>query len=177
MININLCDNIHPYSGLDYVGNASIAICIFSMLPFIVFCLLGAGQVQPERWSVQPPEGWKGINWPLYLNTFFWNFNYWDSAASYSGDVHNPAKNYPIGLFYGFLLVSFSTFFPVLIGLGASSKPYTEWSDGYFTALAVEVGGPWLGIWMMAAGMVTNIGSFEAEMSSDSCQVGAFREL
>lgn len=141
------------------------------MLPFVVFCVLGAGQIQPERWLQQPPGGWREINWPLYLNTFFWNFNYWDSAASYSGDVQNPSKNYPLGLFYGFLLVSLSTFLPVLVGLGASSKPYTEWTDGYFTALAAEVGGPWLGVWMLAAGMVTNIGSFEAEMSSDSCQV------
>jgi amino acid transporter len=153
------------------VGNASIAICIFSMLPFVVFCVLGARQVQPERWLVQPVHGWRGINWRLYLNTFFWNINYWDSAASYSGDVRNPSHTYPRAMVYGFLLVSLSAILPVVIGLGASSKDYTEWTDGYFTALAVEIGGPWLGIWMMLAATVSNIGCFEAEMCTDSWQV------
>jgi hypothetical protein len=86
-LSVCACFALDTTPGLDYVGTASIFICVFSMLPFVVFCVLGAGQVQPERWSVQPPEGWRGINWRLYLNTFFWNFNYWDSAASYSGDV------------------------------------------------------------------------------------------
>jgi len=164
------------YRGLDVVGMVAVFLCIFTMLPFVVFCVLGAGQVQPERWAVQPAGGWRGIDWPLYLNTFFWNINYWDSAACFAGDVKNPGYTYPRGLLLAFAFVTLSAFLPVLIGLGASSKPYTEWTDGYFTALAVEIGGPWLGIWMMAAATVCNIGCFEAEMSTDSWQVAGMAD-
>ena len=159
------------YRGLDIVGKVAIMLCAFTMLPFIVFCLLGAGKLQPERWYVQPEEGWRGIKWNLFLNTFFWNINYWDSASCFAGDVKNPGYTYPRGVLLAFAFVTLSAFFPVLIGLGASSKPYTEWTDGYFTALAVEIGGPWLGLWMLAAATISNIGCFEAEMSTDSWQV------
>ena len=66
------------------------------------------------------------------------------------------------------IMVFVSCFLPVLIGTGISSVPYTEWRDGYFIRLSFDVMGPWLGYWMMAAAAVTNIGMFEAEMSSDA---------
>lgn len=159
------------YRGLDVVGMTAIALCIFSLLPLVIFCIIGSFQVNPSNWLITPPGGLSGINWPLYLNTFFWNINYWESSACYAGDVHNPAKNYPIALLLAILLVTLSTSLPILIGTGASKTPYTEWNDGYFTYLAVEIGGPWLGWWMMAGAMMSNIGMFEAEMSSDSWQV------
>jgi amino acid transporter len=159
------------YRGLDVVGMTAIGLCIFSLLPLLVFCVIGAFQVKPSNWLITPPGGLSGINWPLYLNTFFWNINYWESSACYAGDVHNPARNYPIALLLAILLVTLSTSIPILIGTGASTTPYSEWEDGYFTYLAVEIGGPWLGWWMMAGAMMSNIGMFEAEMSSDSWQV------
>jgi hypothetical protein len=56
-------------------------------------------------------------------------------------------------------LVFISSFFPVLIGTGASPDPYTAWHDGYFTHLATEIVGPWLGYLFMFGAAVTNIGS------------------
>ena len=56
------------------------------------------------------------------------------------------------------ILVFLSTFLPILIGTAASERPYSEWTDGYFVALGVEIAGPWLGYWMMAASSMTNIG-------------------
>jgi len=112
----------------------------------------------------------------LFLNTFFWNINYWESSACYAGDVKDPGKNYPIALSYAVLLVTLSTFLPVLIGTGVTDSPYTEWTDGYFTYIAVEMAGPWLGTWMMLGAMVSNIGMFEAEMSSDSWQVAGMAD-
>ena len=36
--------------GLDVVGNVSLVICALSLLPFVVFCIVGAPHVQTERW-------------------------------------------------------------------------------------------------------------------------------
>lgn len=164
------------YRGLDVVGKTAIVLCLFTMLPFLVFVLMGLPHVQPERWTVQPQGGWRGIDWRLYLNTFFWNINYWDSASCFAGDVKNPGYTYPRGVLLAFAFVTLSALLPVMVGLGASERPYTEWTDGYFTALAVEIGGPWLGIWMMMAATVCNIGCFEAEMSTDSWQVAGMAD-
>jgi hypothetical protein len=109
-------------------------------------------------------------------------------------------------------LVFLSSFLPVLIGTGASPDPYTEWHDGtqvlmpfrlpcsdvdsisgYFTHLATEIVGPWLGYLFMFGAAVTNIGikqyscsvrtncfsvigMFEAEMSSDAWQVAGMAD-
>ena len=110
------------------------------------------------------------------LNTFFWNINFWESAASFSGEVEDPGRNYPLGMGVAVLLVFFSLFLPVLIGTGASSQPYTEWTDGYFIQLANEVVGSWLSYWLMLAAALTNIGMFEAEMSSDSWQIAGMAD-
>jgi L-asparagine transporter-like permease len=73
-------------------------------------------------------------------------------------------------------MVFFASFLPILVGTGASSDSYTEWSDGYFLHIAAEIGGPWLSYWMMIAAATTNIGMFEAEMSSDAWQVCGMAE-
>ena len=159
------------YRGLELVGNTTTVVCVLTLLPFAAFCILGAFQVEPSRWLVVPEEGLRGVNWRLFLNTFFWNINYWDSASCFAAEVDNPGYNYPRAMLLAILLVSLSSFLPVLIGTGVSDEHYEQWKDGHFTALAVTVGGPLMGLWMMGAACVTNIGTFEAEMSTDAWQV------
>ena len=171
IVSVTLALTYLSYRGLDVVGNVAIVVCLFSLLPFVAFCFLGSFKIDPTRWTVAPPGGFWGVDWRLLLNTFFWNINFWESAASFSGDVEEPGKNYPVGMGVAVMMVFISCFLPVLIGTGISSAPYTEWRDGYFIRLSFDCMGPWLGYWMMAAAAVTNIGMFEAEMSSDAWYV------
>mmetsp|Transcript_6236 Transcript_6236/g.9401 ORF Transcript_6236/g.9401 Transcript_6236/m.9401 type:complete len:536 (+) Transcript_6236:60-1667(+) len=164
------------YRGLDVVGRTTIIICTLTMMPFVVFCIIGAFKVDPTKWLATPENGIYGINWRLFLNTFFWNINYWDSAACFAGEVDQPGKTYPLGMSLAVLLVGISSFLPVLIGTGASDIPYHEWKDGHFTFLAVEICGNWLGVWMMFAASITNIGTFIAEMSTDAWQVAGMAD-
>jgi amino acid transporter len=50
------------------------------------------------------------------------------------------------------------------------SSPYTT-AVGSQLVLCLQVGGHWLSWWMVAAAAVSQIGQFEAEMSSDSFQL------
>lgn len=159
------------YRGLEFIGNTVGFICAFTLLPFVVFCVYGMTKMDYSRLLVTPQNGLDGVNWRLLLNTFFWNINYWEAAATFSGDVKDPGKSYPKGMLIAVILVSVSLFLPIFVGLGASTVPSDKWKDGSFTLIAANVAGPWLGFWMMAASAVTNIGLFEAEMSSDSWQV------
>jgi amino acid transporter len=164
------------YRGLDVVGNVAILVCLLSLMPFAAFCVLAAPRVDPSRWALAPAGGWRGVDWRLLLNTFFWNINFWESAASFSGDVEDPGRMFPLGLSVAVGMVFLSCFLPVLVGLGVSPDPYTEWSDGYFVRLATETIGPWLGYWMMFGAAITNIGMFVAEMSSDAWQVAGMAD-
>jgi amino acid transporter len=164
------------YRGLDLVGKLTISVGIFTLLPFVVFVIMGSFEVQPHRWFEGPEDGVFGVDWRLMLNTFYWNINFWDSAATFSGEVENPADKYPKAVAGALIIVFLSNFLPILIGTGASNKPWTQWKDGHFVSVAAEVVGPWLGYWMIVASGMTQIGMFEAEMSSDAWQVAGMAE-
>lgn len=99
-----------------------------------------------------------------------------ESAACFSGEVKDPSRDYPLGMALAIGLVFVTLFVPILIATGASDRPYTEWTDGYFVDLGRQIGGPWLSYWLMFGSAVSNIGMFEAEMSSDSWQVAGMAE-
>jgi amino acid transporter len=58
-----------------------------------------------------------------------------ESAACFSGEVKDPSRDYPLGMFLAILLVFITLFVPILIATGASDRPYSEWTDGYFVTL------------------------------------------
>lgn len=157
------------YRGLSIVGVAAVVIGVFSILPFVVMCLVSIPKVEPLRWLTTSQR--KGVDFSLYLNTLFWNLNYWDSISTLSGEVGEPSKTLPKALFYALLLVVLSYIFPVLSGTGALPLDQERWTDGYFAEIGKVIGGGWLGWWIRAAAAASNMGMFLAEMSSDSFQL------
>eukprot|EP00659_Diplonema_papillatum_P009706 gene9706-15072_t len=164
------------YRGLEVVGNMAVGICIFSLAPFVIMILIGLPSVDPSRWVLPPEKGWNAVDWPTYLNLMFWNFNYWDSAAVFAGEVHDPATNFPRAMGCAVLLVVLAYALPVLIGIGATDGPLSAWTDGHFAIVAGDIGGSWLAIWVVASAVISNIGMFQAELSSDSFQVMGMAE-
>ncbi|KAL0736520.1 hypothetical protein Bca4012_012730 [Brassica carinata] len=158
------------YRGLSIVGVAAVLLGVFSILPFVVMCLISIPKVEPLRWLVVSKK-MKGVDFSLYLNTLFWNLNYWDSISTLSGEVVNPSQTLPRALFYALLLVVLSYIFPVLAGTGAVPLEQKLWTDGYFADIGKVIGGAWLGWWIRAAAAASNMGMFLAEMSSDSFQL------
>ncbi|KAK4261541.1 hypothetical protein QN277_004526 [Acacia crassicarpa] len=156
------------YRGLTIVGWVATLLGVLSLLPFVVMGILAIPDLEPSRWFV---ANLNGVNWNLYLNTLFWNLNYWDSISTLVGEVDNPKKTLPKALFYAVILVVLGYFFPLLIGTGAVPLDRKLWTDGYFSDIAKIVGGVWLRWWLQAAAAMSNMGMFVAEMSSDSFQL------
>lgn len=156
------------YRGLTVVGWVAILLGVFSILPFVVMGLVAIPKLKPSRWSVVDLHT---VDWGLYLNTLFWNLNYWDSISTLAGEVENPGRTLPRALFYALILVVWGYFFPLLISTGAVPLHRERWSDGYFSDIARMIGGVWLRFWVQAAAAVSNMGMFVAEMSSDSFQL------
>uniref|UniRef100_F6I0A0 Polyamine transporter n=1 Tax=Vitis vinifera TaxID=29760 RepID=F6I0A0_VITVI len=155
------------YRGLTIVGWAAILLGVFSILPFVIMGLVAIPKLKPSRWLVVE----KDVDWNLYLNTLFWNLNYWDSISTLAGEVENPKRTLPKALFYALILVVLGYFFPLLIGTGAIPLDREAWTDGYFSDVAKMIGGVWLGWWITGAAAASNLGMFVAEMSSDSFQL------
>ncbi|KAA8546132.1 hypothetical protein F0562_020974 [Nyssa sinensis] len=141
---------LYPVLFLDYLKSAipelaggfprSIAE-YFRFLPFVVMGVVAIPKLKPSRWFVMD---FKNVDWGLYLNTLFWNLNYWDSISTLAGEVENP---------------------------GSVPLDRELWSDGYFSDIAKILGGVWLRSWVQGASALSNMGMFVAEMSSDSFQL------
>ncbi|CAA6659204.1 unnamed protein product [Spirodela intermedia] len=143
------------YRGLTIVGGVAVFLGVFSILPFAVMGLLSIPRLEPSRWLAAPPDLRSGVDWNLYLNTLFWNLNYWDSISTLAGRCRNQADP-PRALFFALILVVLAYFFPLLAGTGAVPLDRELWTDGYFSE---------------AAAALSNMGMFVAEMSSDSFQL------
>ncbi|KAL9246991.1 hypothetical protein vseg_020466 [Gypsophila vaccaria] len=156
------------YRGMTIVGWVAVLLGVVSILPFIVMGLLAIPSLEPARWLVVDLHD---VKWGLYLNTLFWNLNYWDSISTLAGEVENPKKTLPKALFYALIFVVCAYFFPLLAGTGAVPLNRELWQDGYFADLAKVIGGTWLCWWIQGAAAMSNMGMFVAEMSSDSFQL------
>lgn len=156
------------YRGMTIVGWVAVLLGIFSILPFVVMGLLSIPKLEPSRWMVVDLQD---VDWNLYLNTLFWNLNYWDSISTLAGEVDNPKKTLPKALFHALVMVVLGYFLPLLAGTGAVPLQRDLWSDGYFSDIAKILGGVWLRWWVQAAAAMSNMGMFVTEMSSDSFQL------
>ncbi|KAJ4977460.1 hypothetical protein NE237_002566 [Protea cynaroides] len=156
------------YRGLTIVGWMAVFLGVFSVLPFVVMGFVAIPKLKPSRWLVVNIHK---VDWGLYLNTLFWNLNYWDSISTLAGEMQNPKKTLPKALFYALILVVLGYFFPLLIGTGAIPLDRDLWTDGYFSDIAKLIGGVWLRWWVQGASALSNMGMFVAEMSSDSFQL------
>ncbi|XP_006647741.2 polyamine transporter PUT1 isoform X1 [Oryza brachyantha] len=156
------------YRGLTVVGWVAICLGVFSLLPFLVMGLIALPKLRPARWLVVDLHN---VDWNLYLNTLFWNLNYWDSISTLAGEVKNPGKTLPKALFYAVIFVVVGYLYPLLAGTGAVPLGREQWTDGYFADIAKLLGGAWLMWWVQSAAAVSNMGMFVAEMSSDSYQL------
>ncbi|KAG4398130.1 hypothetical protein GLYMA_10G283601v4 [Glycine max] len=149
------------YRGLTVVGWAAILLGIFSLLPFMVMGIIAIPRIKPTRWIMVDLNK---VNWGLYMNTLFWNLNYWDSISTLSGEVDNPGKTLPRSLFYAVMLVVLGYFLPLLVGTGVMLVNREIWYDGYFSEVARVIGGVWLRSWVHAASALSNMGMFVAEI-------------
>ncbi|KAL0329860.1 UNVERIFIED_CONTAM: putative polyamine transporter [Sesamum radiatum] len=133
------------YRGLTIVGWVAVLLGVFSILPFVVMGFISIPKLRPKRWLVADIHN---VDWNLYLNTLFWNLNYWDSISTLAGEVENPRKTLPKALFYALIHVVLGYLFPLLTGTGAIPLHRDLWTDGYFSDVAMIIGGVWLRWWI-----------------------------
>jgi amino acid transporter len=111
------------------------------------------------RWHQNPFHPWVvphqgtfkvfGVGLALGL----WLYSGYEQLSTVAEEVENPQKAYPRALAFVVPLSIAAYFLPTLAGL-ASAGNWEKWHAGYFSDVARIIGGPWLGTWMMLAGMI-----------------------
>ena len=182
------------YRGLHVVGDISMGVSLVSLAPFVMFCILAIPQIQPSRWFALPespviystddnPAGgvlpyavFSNVIWRTYLNNLFWNFNYFDNAASFADDVRDPGKTYPRAMAIGLLIVVSVYIFPVAAAIGVSDEPQHAWVNGYLVTVIANSTGQWVGAWAVFGIAVCNISLFQAQLSATAYKLMGMAE-
>lgn len=180
------------WRGLALVGNMSVVLCGIAISPFVILIVVGSFKVDPSRWLALPDADINntttaldnhhtggetlldfsagGISWRPFLNNLFWCLNSWDSAANLVAENKSTAS-FLRAMMLGMILVVSCYFFPLLVAIGSSDSEQADWTDGYMAAVNTKVVGPWLGAWTVFAAAISNIGLFQAELSTDAFQL------
>ena len=162
------------YRGLHVVGQAAVGMTVVTLAPFLVMVVvaLARGKVDPANWFEVKPLG--EVDWLSFMNVLFWSTNYWDTVSTLAGEVKRPSRTFPRALGFAVVLVIFSYLLPLLVGIGVvggSAGGDDEWKLGFFATVARGVGGPVLAWSVVLAAAVSQLGQFEAEMTTDSYQL------
>nr|CAB3495801.1 unnamed protein product [Digitaria exilis] len=163
------------YAGLSIVGWGAVALGLVSLAPFVLMTGMAAPKVRPWRWTVEV-EG-RRKDWRLFLNTLFWNLNYWDSASTMAGEVDRPERTFPRALAVAVVLIAASYLLPLMAATGATNATPGAWTNGYLADAAGIIGGSWLKYWIDAGAVLSSIGMFEAQLSSGAFQLLGMADL
>jgi amino acid transporter len=153
--------------GAPAVGEDSVWMFVLLLAPFAVFVVLGLW-----RWStLHPAVQWSQPASEQALSTAIlvamWNYMGWDNASTVAQEVENPQRNYPRAMIAATALVAVTYILPLAAMAMAGLSP-GSFSTGDWTTAARSIGGPLLGIAVVAGGAITGIGMFNALVMSYS---------
>lgn len=102
----------------------------------------------------------------LGISQAIWNYSGWDNASTIGGDIEQSGSTYPRALARALPLVTGVYLLAIVPALAVTE--WTTWTDGAWPAIARVIVGPWLGVWLAAAGMVSALALFNALLLSYS---------
>ncbi|HYT83697.1 MAG TPA: APC family permease [Gemmatimonadales bacterium] len=159
--------------GTRVVGFASVWFVALVLAPFAV---LVAGAI--ARWAGAAPAPGLPVT-PFHapgtsflgalglgISQAIWNYSGWDNPSTIGGEIEQAASTYPRALARALPLVTVVYLLSIVPALAVTS--WTMWTDGAWPAIARLIVGPWLGVWLAAAGMVSALALFNALLLSYS---------
>ena len=143
--------------GIQMVGKLATVLEIFVFLPVLALIVLGLAQWRHNPFTpLIPPHGPVSQVFGVGLALGLWLYSGYEQLSTVAEEVENPQRNYPRALAWVVPLSIATYFLPTMVSLAALGN-WQEWHTGYFTIAAQRIGGPWLGVAMVLAAMVTNL--------------------
>ena len=147
--------------GAASVGSGSVWLMCLLLAPFAVLVVAGV------RHGVSPALS--PTRHSLDLATAFlvglWNYMGWDNASTVAAEVERPQHNYPRAMISATVLVTICYVVPTLAARVAGLSPQS-FSTGSWADAARLLVGPWLGLAIVAGGMINGFGMCNALMLS-----------
>ena len=148
--------------GIQMVGRVATILEISILVPIIALCAIAVTKWRHNPFMPMvpphvPPFQVFGVGLALGL----WLYSGYEQVSSVAEEVENPQRSYPIALAIVVPLSIASYFLPTMFSLAALGD-WQKWHTGYFYNAAQLIGGPWLGLAMAAAALITNLSLLNA---------------
>jgi amino acid transporter len=163
--------------GAPAVGEDSVWLFVLLLAPFVIFVLLGfwrGWMLHPAvQWGLsaaQPAAGQEAGDgaksaFATAVLVAMWNYMGWDNASTVAQEVDNPQRNYPRAMIAATLLVAVTYVLP-LAAMALTGFSADSFSTGDWETAATSLGGPLLGLAVVAGGAISGVGMFNALVMS-----------
>ena len=146
--------------GAASVGKGAVWLMVVLLAPFAVLIVAGV-----RHGGGAATTGGHGADFATAFLVALWNYMGWDNASTVASEVERPQRNYPRAMLAATALVAASYLLPTLAARMAG-LPYQAFSTGYWAEAARLTVGPWLGLAIVAGGMINGFGMSNALMLS-----------
>jgi amino acid transporter len=147
--------------GVRPTGQAAVALSVLALLPvgwLVATALASATQVP---WRPLVAEGQTvGAGLGLGLAVVMWNYSGWDTPSTCLGEARAPERAFRRALFVALPVIAAAYLLPVGALLATGATDWTAWTTGALPALALTVGGTWLGHAVALGAVVSAAGLF-----------------
>jgi amino acid transporter len=148
--------------GIQLVGRVATILEISILLPLVALCAIAATKWHHNPFvPLVPPHVPPFQVFGVGLALGLWLYSGYEQVSSVAEEVENPQRSYPIALAIVVPLSIATYFLPTMFSLAALGN-WQQWHTGYFSDAAQLIGGPWLGMAMAAAALITNFSLLNA---------------
>ena len=147
--------------GAASVGSGSVWLMCLLLAPFAVLVVAG----MRHGASGAGPSTTHGLDFATAFLVALWNYMGWDNASTVAAEVERPQHNYPRAMMGAAALVAICYLVPTLAARVAG-MPAAAFSTGSWADAARMLVGPWLGLAIVAGGMINGFGMCNALMLS-----------
>ena len=148
--------------GAKAVGAGSVLLGALMLTPFVV--ITACALFRHITLGATPPAQGNLLTGILVA---MWNYMGWDNASTVANEVENPQKTYPRVMMLTLAVIFLSYVIPVLAVWHLHVQAET-WETGSWASIASVVVGPWLGIALVCAAMISEFGTFNSLVMSYS---------
>jgi amino acid transporter len=162
--------------GIQMVGALATTLEILVFLPVLALCLIAAAKWHHNPFvPLVPPHVPPFQVFGVGLAIGLWLYSGYEQMSSVAEEVDNPQRSYPRALALVIPLSIATYFLPTLLSLAALGN-WQDWKTAYFPKAAELIGGPWLGLAITFAAMITNISILNATVLTSTRMPSAMAE-
>jgi len=153
-------------AGVKVVSTTSLWLFFLLSAPFAAIVVLAPFKIGALANAVTKPTT-SNVDILGGLLICMWNYMGWDNASTIAAEVERPQRTYPRAMLWAVTIVALSYVLP-FAAMWVTGLPASAWETGSWADIAQLMGGPLLRIALVAGGMMSGFGMFNALVMSYS---------